>query len=254
MGEPSMEEWEQAFGADLRPRLIPAGRPDAMRRPSGADQLPPGAHAALSAAVGRCSLQDLLIVPSAARSCGWLRHRFVYTPPCVLGAGDRAVALWVQAPPEPGIRALVPLGEIAAIALHTHGTSRQLVVTGSAGRLPVRYGVADDPVMDGLIIRLRRRVAGRPAPVPPVAARFAALLRLDPADEVATTGPKNSGSPSHWARSMRNWPLPVATRRPSPKIRAITCPGTAEGEIGSARGRPHQMNSLRPLRVVKAPG
>jgi len=190
MGEPSMEEWEQAFGADLRPRLIPAGRPDAMRRPSGADQLPPGAHAALSAAVGRCSLQDLLIVPSAARSCGWLRHRFVYTPPCVLGAGDRAVALWVQAPPEPGIRAVVPLGEIAAIALHTHGTSRQLVVTGSAGRLPVRYGVADDPVMDGLIIRLRRRVAGRPAPVPPVAARFAALLRLDPADEVATTGPK----------------------------------------------------------------
>jgi len=190
MGEPSMEEWEQAFGADLRPRLIPAGRPDAMRRPSGADQLPPGAHAALSAAVGRCSLQDLLIVPSAARSCGWLRHRFVYTPPCVLGVGERAVALWVQAPPEPGIRALVPLGEIAAIALHARGTRRRLLVTGSAGQVPVRYDVADDPVMEGLIIRLRRRAAGHPAPVPPVAARYAALLWLDPADEVATAGPR----------------------------------------------------------------
>ena len=88
-GEPPMEEWEQAFGVDLRPHLIPAGRPDAIRRPSGVNQLPPGAHAALSEAIGRCSLQDLLIVPSAARSYGWLRHRFVYSPPC------EAAALWL---------------------------------------------------------------------------------------------------------------------------------------------------------------
>ena len=189
-GEAPMEEWEQAFGVDLRPHLILAGRPDTIRRPSGADQLPPGAHAALSGAIGRCGLQDLLIVPSAARSCGWLRHRFVYTPPCVLGVGERAAALWVQALPEPGIRALVPFGEIAAITLHTHGTRRHLLVTGSAGRLPVRYDVADDPVMEGLIIGLRRRAAGPPAPVPPVAARYTALLWLDPADELATAGPK----------------------------------------------------------------
>ena len=188
--DPPMEEWEQTFGTDLRPHLIPPGQPDAIRRPAGADQLPPGAVAALSAAIGRYSPQDLLTVPGAARSCGWLRHRFVYTPPCVLGLGDRAVALWVQGLPEPGIRAQVPLGEIAAIALHVHGTRRHLLVTGSAGRLPVRYDVADDPVMDTLIIRLRRRAAGHPAPVPPVAARFAGLLRLDPADELATAGPK----------------------------------------------------------------
>jgi hypothetical protein len=188
--EPPMEEWEQTFGVDLRPHLIPAGQPDPIRRPSGVDQLAPGAHAALSEAIGRCSLQDLLIVPGAARGCGWLRHRFVFTPPCVLGVGERAVALWVQAPPEPGIRALVPLGEIAAITLHAHGTRRHLLVTGTAGRLPVRYDVADDPVMEGLIVRLRRRAAGPPAPVPPVAARHAALLWLDPADEVATAGPR----------------------------------------------------------------
>ncbi len=189
-GEPPMEEWEQTFGTDLRPHLVPAGQPDAIRRPAGVNQLPPGAVAALDAAIGRYSLQDLLIVPGAARSCGWLRHRFVYTPPCVLGVGERAVALWVQALPAPGIRAMVPLGEIAAITLHVHGTRRHLLVTGSAGRLPVRYDVADDPVMEALIIGLRRRAAGTPAPVPPVAARFAALLRLDPADEVATAGPK----------------------------------------------------------------
>src|SRR6516162_5469519 len=99
--DPPMEEWEQTFGTDLRPHLIPPGQPDAIRRPAGADQLPPGAVAALSAAIGRYSPQDLLTVPGAARSCGWLRHRFVYTPPCVLGLGDRAVALWVQGLPSP---------------------------------------------------------------------------------------------------------------------------------------------------------
>jgi len=226
-GEPLMEEWEQTFGADLRPHLIPPGQPGALRRPSGVTQLPPGADTGLSAAIGRYGLEDLLLVPGAARSCGWLRHRFVYTPPCVLGAGDRAVALWVQAPPEPGIRAVVPLGEIAAIALHTHGASRQLLVTGSAGRLPVRYDVADDPVMDGLIIRLRRRVAGRPAPVPPVAARFAALLRLDPADEVATTGPKT--------RLIAVTPYELVILRPGRVLyvprRAIQAAGSRSGSL-----------------------
>ncbi len=32
-GETPAEEWEQAFGADLRPHLVPAGRPGAARQP-----------------------------------------------------------------------------------------------------------------------------------------------------------------------------------------------------------------------------
>jgi hypothetical protein len=198
-GEPSMEEWEQTLGADLRPHLVPAGQLSTPWPPSNVNHLPPGAHADLSAGIGRYGLEDLLIMPSAARSYRWLRRRFIYTPLCVLGVGERAVALWVQAPPEPGIRAMVPLGEIAAISRQTRGTLRQLLVTGPAGRLPVRYDMAGDAVMDALIRRLRRRAVGHPAPVPAddLRTRFASrgrpgwdltVLRLDPADEVATAG------------------------------------------------------------------
>jgi hypothetical protein len=197
--EPSMEEWEQTFGADLRPHLIPAGQPGTPWPPSGLSDLPPGACAALSDGVGRYGLEDLLILPCAARNDDWLRRRCVYTPLCVLGVGERAVALWVQALPVPGIRAMVPLGEIAAISRHTRGTTRQLLVTGSAGRLPVRYDVSGDAVMNTLIRRLRRRAVGHPAPVPAGTLRSRctgrgrpawdlAVLPLDPADEVATAG------------------------------------------------------------------
>ncbi len=199
MGEPSIEEWEQTFGADLRPHLIPAGQPGTPLPPSDLNHLPPGAYAALSAGIGRYGPEDLLILPCAARNYGRLRRRFVYTPPCVLGVGERAVALWVQAPPEPGIRVMVPLGEIAAIRRYTRGTLRQLLVTGPAGRLPVRYDVAGDEGMNALIRRLRRRAVGHPGPVPAhdQRARFTgrgrpawdlAVLPLDPADEVATAG------------------------------------------------------------------
>jgi len=199
MGGPSIEEWEQAFGTDLRPHLIPAGLPDAPMPPSDLDRLPPGARAALSAGIGRYGPEDLLMLPCAARNASLLRRLFVYTPPCVLGVGDRAVALWVQAPPEPGIRVMLPFGEIAAIRRHTRGTVRQLVVTGPADRLPVRYDVAGDAGMNALIRRLRRRAVGHPAPVPATGqqTRFTgrgrpawdlAVLPLDPADQVAAAG------------------------------------------------------------------
>jgi len=158
--------------------------------------LPAGAHVALAGRIGHHDLEDLLILPGAAWAYGWLPRRCLYTPLRVLGAGDRAVALWVQALPVPGIRAVVPFSEIAAITLRADGTRRQLVVTGHDGRLPVRYDAASDVVMNVLIRRLRRRAAGDPAPVPagypmPASGRSVLhpdLLRLEPDDEIAAVG------------------------------------------------------------------
>lgn len=167
--EPStelIEEWEQTLGADLLHHLIPAGQLPWMRRPLDVNELPPGAQEALSDGIGRYGLEDLLIVPAAERTYGWQRRRSIYAPPCVLALGDRAVALWVQALPAPGLRVLVPLSEIAAIARQAHGTRRRLLIAGRTGRLPVRYDAASDILMDAWTYRLRRRAAGEPAPVP----------------------------------------------------------------------------------------
>jgi hypothetical protein len=168
-GEPSVElieEWEQTLDADLLHHLIPAWQFPGMRRPRDVNDLPAGAQAALADGIGRHGLEDFLIVPPAERTYGWQRRRRIYAPPCVLGLGERAVALWAQALPAPGIRVLVPLSEIAAIAQQADRTRRRLLVTGRTGRLPVRYDAASDILMDAWTHRLRRRAAGEPAPVP----------------------------------------------------------------------------------------
>jgi len=157
-GEPSIEvieEWEQTLDADLLHHLIPAGQPSGMRRPSDVNKLPAGARAALADGIGRHGLEDLLIVPPAERTYGWQRRRCIYAPLCVLGLGERAVALWAQALPAPGIRVLVPLDEIAAIAQQANGTRRRLLVTGRTGRLPIRYDAVSDTLMNAWIRRLR---------------------------------------------------------------------------------------------------
>ena len=194
--EPPAEEWEQTFGADLLPHLVPAGQPSTARQPLDVTLLPVGAHAALADGIGRHGLEDLLVLPGAAQAYGRLRRHCLYTPLRILGVGDRGAALWVQAPPVPGIRASVPFSEIAAIAWEANGTRKQLLITGRTGRLPVRYDAASDVVMDALIRSLRRRAAGDPAPVPAVypvgGSRRPAfdpeILKLNPDDEIAIVG------------------------------------------------------------------
>ena len=199
-GEPSIEEWEQTLDADLLHHLIPAGQLCGMRPPPDVNWLPAGAEVALADGIGRHSLEDFLIVPSAGRTYGWQRRRCIYTPLSVLGVGERAVALWAQAMPAPGIRVLMPLSDIAAISWRTNGRRGQLLVTSRTTRLPVRYDVPSDVSMDIWIRRLRRRSAGDPAPVPldyprirdvaldPRRALEPVALRLDPDDEVLMAG------------------------------------------------------------------
>jgi hypothetical protein len=212
--EPPAEEWEQILGADLLPHLEPAGRRVAARQPLDVTVLPAGAHEPLADSIGRHRLEDLLILPGRARPYGRLRRRCLYTPLRVLGVGDRAVALWVQALPAPGLRAVVPFGEIAAITVQAERTSRQLAVISADGRLPVRYDAAGDIAVDALIRRLRSRTAGDPAPVPagyPVirSRRRPAfdpdVLRLDPDDQIAAAG--------RYGRAGRRMCLLAATLR-----------------------------------------
>jgi hypothetical protein len=198
--EPPVEEWEQTFGADLVPQLVPTGQPCAVRQPSDVTWLPAGAYVALAGCIGRHGLQDLLIMPGAAWAYGRLRRRCVYTPLSVLGVGERAVGLWVQALPAPGILALLPLSEVAAIARQVNGTQGLVLVTGRTGRVPVRFDATADALVDAFVRRLRRRAAGDPAPVPAADVRAGIVargrrhtfeladLRLDSADDVVTVG------------------------------------------------------------------
>lgn len=167
MSQPWAADWEQIVGCDLAPHLIPPGHPQRARRPIGATTLPDGAHAALSDSVGYVELNGLLIAPAAAWQWhGWPR-RSLYSPLSVAGVGQQGVALWVQTLPAPCVRVEMPFSDIAAVEHHADGQWRVIAVTGTTGRLLVRYREDGQTGVDDWIRYLRLRAAPMPAPVPP---------------------------------------------------------------------------------------
>jgi hypothetical protein len=166
-GQPAAADWEYVVGSDLMLHLLPAGRPRGVHRPAGVAWLPDGAHPAIVDSVGRAGLEDLLVVPAVAWPVEPWRRQCLYSPPCVMGIGERGIGLWVQALPVPGVRVQVPFEEIAAIEQRRDGPCGMLIVTGRAGMLPVRYHADGQAVVDAWTRRLRGRAAAMPAPVPP---------------------------------------------------------------------------------------
>jgi hypothetical protein len=159
----------------------------------------------------------------------------LYTPLCVLGAGDRAAGLWVQALPEPGVRAVIPVGQVAAIEQVAAGMRCQLIITGQDGRLEVRFSAADSGPADALARRLRRRAAGSPGPVPGGSAGRGlprswrpvpgmAELPLD-GDEIAIAGRRSPGTSRKITVAVTSRELIIsATRGPAGQSRTLYVP------------------------------
>jgi hypothetical protein len=252
MGTQSPQDWEQYLDTDLVRHIFPSVQPSRVRRPSDLTSLPPGAYQALRAVIGRYGPEDLLIIPAAAWPRGKLRRRCLYTPLCVLGAGDRAAGLWVQALPEPGVLVVVPVSQIAAIEQVAAGQRHQLVITGHDSRLAVHYGAAGSGPAGAFAGRLRRRAAGPPGPVPDGSAVQGlsrswrpvpgpGTLPLD-GDEIAVTGRRTRRTGRETMLAVTSRELIIATRlRPARKSRTLYIPrqrfGQASIQAGSLRLR-----------------
>ena len=195
MSQPWAADWEQIVGCDLVPHLIRAGQSQQARRPIGVTSLPDGARAALSDGVGHVGPGDLLIVPAAAwRWHGWPR-RSLYSPLSVAGIGEQGVGLWVQTLPAPCVRVQVPFSDIAAIEHHADGPWCVIAVTGTAGRLLVRYREDGHTGAEEWTRCLRLRAAPMLAPVPLASfgrrgprVRDPESFLLDPGDDVIWAG------------------------------------------------------------------
>jgi hypothetical protein len=187
-GQPLEVDWELVIGSSLVPHLLPGGL-RGVRRPADVGWLPDGAYPAIVDSVGHVSLEDLLVVPAATWPVEpWRRRRRLYSPLCVMAIGARGVGLWVQALPAPGVRAWVPLEEIASVEQRADGPYGVLVVTGRAATLFVRYDDDGQAVVAAWTRRLRRRVAAVSAPIPPQPASRGPHRDADPGSLLLVPG------------------------------------------------------------------
>jgi hypothetical protein len=159
-------EWEYDFPADLAPNLVhpfPWGRP---YRPSRLGDVPQCLLSALIEAVGPVAAWDLFVVPATTRPAP--ARRCVYTPTRVLGLGARAVGLCVDGLPEPRILDAVPYGEVTAIVENHDPVGHTLDVHAGLAGVTLPYHPCGGHPLAQLLTRLRSRLTGEPAPVPPV--------------------------------------------------------------------------------------
>jgi hypothetical protein len=166
MGQLTAENWEHVVDRDLLPLLNVGQQPRAAQGPAGRGLLPDEAYGDLYARAGRLGADDILVIPPAAWLLDRLRYRCLYMPLQVAGIGERAVGLWVRALSAPGVRVQVAISDIAATESLVDGPRRQLVVTGHAERLAVRYSGDGEASADAWTRRVRVRAAGQPSPVP----------------------------------------------------------------------------------------
>jgi hypothetical protein len=167
LGEPAIQDWELFVRSDLAPHLVPPCQPPCIQRPAVVSMIPGGGLEALTRCVGRCDLEDVLLVSASARPTGpWSRRCCLYAPLCVLGIGECGLALWVQALPSPDVRIVLVFGEIGMIEQSVCDPWRELTVTGQDGKLSLRYDARGDTAVDTWLPRLRTRCVGRPQPLP----------------------------------------------------------------------------------------
>jgi hypothetical protein len=184
--------------------------------------LPDGAHAALSDSVGYVELSGLLVAPAAAWQWhGWPRQS-LYSPLSVAGVGPHGVALWVQAVPAPCVRVEMSFSDIAAVEHHADGQWRVIAVTGTTGRLLVRYREDGQTGVDDWIRYLRLRAAPMPAPVPPApfgghgarTGRDPASFLLDRGDDLIWSGWRSRAQGAACLLAVTARELVIAQSRP----------------------------------------
>jgi hypothetical protein len=145
LGEPAIQDLELFVRSNLAPRLVAPGHAPRVQRPAAASMIPGGCLEALTRSVGRCDLEDMLLVSASVRPAGpWWRHRCLYAPLCVLGIGELGLGLWVQALPSPDVRIVLVFDEIGVIEQSAYNPWRELTVTGQDGELSVRYDVGGE--------------------------------------------------------------------------------------------------------------
>jgi hypothetical protein len=155
-----LEPWEQEAGEEaVRAHVLP-GVGGLPYRPRRFEEVPAGASAALREAVGAAGPRDLFVAPAQSRPGRLGRQGLqILTPVRVLGFGPGGVALWVGAPAEPGVRAVLRPQRVAVIETAQILLQARLTILAADLRLNLHYSAVGEQALRPLVASLRRRAA-----------------------------------------------------------------------------------------------
>jgi hypothetical protein len=174
------ECWESPVDAEIATRSV-CGLPNRPYAPLAWEEVPDGAAGALERACGAWRLDQLFVIPPAARPAArgtdWL-----WAPTQVLGLADRGVALWVDTEPVPGVQLVVALDDLAAIERIQLGLQVRLTVLARDRSLAVHYSALAAPELEPALAAVRAAVCGYPGmigdePPPPMPPNWAHVAR-----------------------------------------------------------------------------
>lgn len=144
-------------------------------RPASLAAVPAGALDALRASVGELSSTQLFVVPNTVRGVGVANDAWVATRTEVVAVGVDTIAVWIDDPAGPRVRAMLPFTSVTAILDRDILLYGHLEIIGGGESIVVRYNTVGRPELRDLLRAVRRSS-------PDVEAALPAEAGVDPAD------------------------------------------------------------------------
>jgi len=135
-------------------------------RPASLAEIPPGAVAALGPVVGEMPMEHVFVIPRAVRSVGIERADWVLAPTEVVAVGRDRIAVWIDDPDGPRVRAVIPFADVVAVLDRSILLYGRLEIIGPEGSVVVRYNTVGQPELRGLLLPLRRSFEPVATPLP----------------------------------------------------------------------------------------
>ena len=118
--------------------------------------------AALRPVVGDVPLEHVFVIPRAARTVGIERAEWVVAPTEVVAIGEDRMAIWVDDPAGPRVRAVIPFRDVVAVLDRSILLYGRLEIIGPETSIVVRYNTVGQPELRALLLPIRRSLRADP--------------------------------------------------------------------------------------------
>lgn len=145
-------------------------------RPMNIREVPAGALEALRPVVGDVGLHQLFVIPRVARVAGTDQAGWVLSPTEVLAVGAERLAVWLNDPAGPRIRANLPISEVVALLDRTVLLHGRLELIGRDASIVVRYNTVGRAEVRALLQPIRAMATPTAAALPSGSGRDPASL------------------------------------------------------------------------------